>query len=232
MIVDSSPRETPATEARRLMTTALLIGLIAAAFALALFSWLGREILLGAAPPLDVAVRNVIHEGASPGVTRVMLAASKYGGPSVLVPVGGGLAAGFLVKRWYRGALLTIITMAGAALLNTLLKHSFARIRPAAFFEYPLPESLSFPSGHAFFAASLLGGFAVLVSGRVRSKGLRVLIWLVALALIGLIGLSRIYLGVHYPSDVLGGFAAAVVWVAAVALGDRVASHRLSRRRA
>jgi undecaprenyl-diphosphatase len=121
--------------------------------------------------------------------------------------------------------------MAGTGLLNALLKQSFARARPEAFFGYPLPVSHSFPSGHAFFAASLLGGFAVLVSGRIEQKALRVLVWLLALSLILLIGISRIYLGVHYPSDVLASYAAAVVWVASVALGDRVASHRLGRRR-
>jgi undecaprenyl-diphosphatase len=63
-----------------------------------------------------------------------------------------------------------------------------------------------------------------------RSLVLRILLWIVILSLILLIGFSRVYLGVHYPSDVLAGYAVAVVWVAAVALGDRIASHRRSRR--
>ena len=119
-----------------------------------------------------------------------------------------------------------IATLAGATLLNLLLKQTFARTRPDPFFDYPLPVSHSFPSGHAFFAASFFGGLAVLVSGRVRSSALRLAVWIVALSLVLLIGLSRVYLGVHYPSDVFAGYAAAVVWVAGVALGDRVVSHR------
>jgi undecaprenyl-diphosphatase len=119
-----------------------------------------------------------------------------------------------------------IATLAGATLLNVLLKQSFARTRPAPFFDYPLPVSHSFPSGHAFFAASFFGGLAVLVSGRVRSKVMRLTVWVVALSIILLIGISRVYLGVHYPSDVAAGYAVAVVWVAGVALGDRVVSHR------
>jgi undecaprenyl-diphosphatase len=65
----------------------------------------------------------------------------------------------------------------------------------------------------------------------VRSFPLRVVLWVVALSLILLIGFSRVYLGVHYPSDVFAGYAVAVVWVAAVALGDRLAGHRRRRRR-
>lgn len=208
------------------MTEALLIGLLAAAVALALFSWLGREIFLGATLPLDGMLRDWVHALASPRLTQVMIAASLYGGPGWLVPLGIALAIAFLLRGWRRGALLLVITMAGTGLLDTVLKQSFGRTRPEAFFDYPLPLSHSFPSGHAFFSASLLGGFAVLISGRIRSPALQGLLWVATIGLILLIGFSRVYLGVHYPSDVLAGYAAAVVWVTAVALGDRLASHR------
>jgi membrane-associated phospholipid phosphatase len=227
----TSPRGTPgAAEARRLLSAALVIGLIAAALALGLFSWLGREILTGITPPLDDGLRDALHSRASPSLTRIMIAASLYGGPSWLTPIGVVLALGFLVRGWRRGAFLVIVTMSGAGLLDVLLKQSFARTRPTAFFDYPLPVSHSFPSGHAFFAASFFGGLAVLVSGRVRSRVLRVAVWVVAIALIVLVGVSRVYLGVHYPSDVIAGYSAAIVWVAAVAFGDRLASHRRRRQ--
>jgi undecaprenyl-diphosphatase len=216
-------------ESRRLLSTALLIGLVAAALALALFSWLGREILTGVTPILDERLRLALHDVASPPLTKVMIAASLYGGPAWLAPMGVALAIAFLIRGWHRGAVLVVVTMAGAGLLDALLKQAFARVRPAAFFDYPLPISHSFPSGHAFFAASFFGGLAVLVSGRVRGKLLHGFIWLIAIGLILLIGISRIYLGVHYPSDVLAGYAAAIIWVAAVAFGDRLASHQRAR---
>jgi undecaprenyl-diphosphatase len=121
--------------------------------------------------------------------------------------------------------------MAGAGLLDGLLKRSFGRTRPEAFFDYTLPLSHSFPSGHALFSASLLGGFMVLISDRVRSPVLRALAWVITIALILLVGFSRVYLGVHYPTDVLAGYAVAVVWITGVAVGDRVATYR-SRGRA
>lgn len=217
-------------ETRRLLSTALVAGLVAAALALLFFAWLGREIVTGVTPAVDDHLRSTIHDHSSPGLTKIMIAASVYGGPSWLVPLGLGLALAFLLRGWRRGSLLVIATLAGAMLLNVFLKQTFARIRPAPFFEYPLPVSHSFPSGHAFFAASFFGGLAVLVSGRVRSKVLRLAIWVVALSLILLIGISRVYLGVHYPSDVFAGYAVAVVWVAGVALADRVVSHRRLRR--
>ena len=76
----------------------------------------------------------------------------------------------------------------------------------------------------------MFGGLAVLLTDRISSRPLQVLVWAVALALILLVGFSRIYLGVHYPSDVMAGYAVAVFWVVGVAVGDRIVSHR--RRRA
>lgn len=231
MTVPTSPDGSRSTaESQRLLSAALAVGLVSAALALVLFAWLGREILTGITPALDDRIRAALHALASPGLTRLMIAASRFGGPAWLAPIGTALALAFLIRGWHRGALLVVVTMAGAGLLDALLKQTFSRVRPAAFFDYPLPVSHSFPSGHAFFAASFFGGLAALVSGRVRSKSLRAAIWAAAIGLILLIGLSRVYLGVHYPSDVLAGYAAAIVWVAAVAFGDRLASHRRRRR--
>ena len=92
------------------------------------------------------------------------------------------------------------------------------------------PSSFSFPSGHALFATCFFGGIAVLLSHRLRELGsAEVLVWLAALVLILLIGVSRIYLGVHYPTDVIGGFAVGDRWVTSVALGDRLAERRRLR---
>jgi undecaprenyl-diphosphatase len=226
----SQPVTPQSTQRERRMTAALVAGLVATALAFALFAWLGRGIVLGVTWPLDTAIRDTIHAMASPRLTRLMIAVSLYGGPTSLITVGLVVAAGFLWRGWHRGVLLIVVTMAGAGLVDTLLKLAFGRTRPAPFFDYPLPQSLSFPSGHAFFSASFLGGFAVLISGRIRSPVLRILLWLVALGLILLIGFSRVYLGVHYPSDVLAGYAVAVLWVTAVAVGDQLASRRRRRQ--
>jgi undecaprenyl-diphosphatase len=218
-------------ETQRLLSATLIIALVAAVLALLVFSWLGREVVTGVTPAMDEQLRAALHTQASPGLTRFMMAVTRFGGPSWLVPIAIALALAFLIHGWHRGALLIVITLSGAGLLNTLLKQSFARIRPEAFFDYPLPVSQSFPSGHAIFAASVFGGLAVLLTDRISSTSVQVLVWAAAVALILLVGVSRVYLGVHYPSDVLAGYAVAVFWVVGVALGDRVASHRRGRLR-
>jgi undecaprenyl-diphosphatase len=225
------PEPLPTTEeAQRLMTAALVGGLLAAAAALLLFTWLGREVLEGEALRLDIRGRTLAQGWASPTLTGVMIAASFYGGPVVLIPAALVAAFAFLVHGWHRGALLVVLTVAGAALLNWLLKVTFARVRPEAFFGYPLPASPSFPSGHALYAASIFGGLAALLTARLKHGPLRVTVWAAAVFLIFLVGFSRVYLGVHYPSDVLAGYSIAVIWVTFVALGDRLARHRRRRR--
>ena len=218
-------------ESQRLLSLELLLGLLTAAAALILFTWLGREILQGEVLAFDGRLRDLVHGLASPRLTAVMRAASLYGGPAVLIPAGLMAAVAFLIKGWKRGALLAVVTLAGAGLLNGLLKFSFARVRPASYFDYPLPGSPSFPSGHALYAASVFGGLAVLLTARMGSLPLQLAVWVVTVSLILLVGISRVYLGVHYPSDVLAGYAIGVIWVTTVAFGDRLVSHRRRRTR-
>jgi undecaprenyl-diphosphatase len=187
----------------------------------------------GAHPPESPA----LEPGSAPFISAALglglLAASLALGGFVWlgyqVRSGGPTALDLAGRAWVRSLetpslsdLLWGASVYGAPVRKTL----FARTRPQAFFDYyPAPESYSFPSGHALFATCFFGGIAVLMAHRVESRTGQVLIWLVALILIFLISVSRVYLGVHYPTDVIAGFAVGVIWVAAVALGDRLAEH-------
>src|SRR6188472_3869278 len=88
------PQTNTSVESQRLLTETLIAGLIATALALLVLSWLGREIVAGVTPEVDDALRRTIHSHASPRLTAVMIAASHYGGPSWLVPLGLWLAPG------------------------------------------------------------------------------------------------------------------------------------------
>ena len=215
----------------RLVGLELGLGLVLAFLAGLLFAWLGDEVLEGDTRAADEQLRALVGGIASPRLTEIMVFASVWGAPLRLSVLAAAAVATFLIRGWPRGAVLVVVTLLGAGALDGGLKLLFGRARPMAFFDhYPSPESFSFPSGHALFATAFFGGLAVLLWGRLAHPALRVGVALAAGSLILLIGFSRIYLGVHYPTDVLGGFAAGTVWVAAVALGDRIAAHR--RRRA
>ena len=220
------PPESPAVEPGTgpLVGAALGIGLVAAAVALALFVWLGYHIRSGEPTSFDLAARAWVRSLETPRLSAVMWGASVYGAPVRLLPLSLAAAAVLLLRGWRRAAVLVLVTLAGAAILDLGLKQLFVRARPQAFFDYyPTPKSFSFPSGHALFAVCFFGGLAVLLTHRLRGWLARILVWAVALVLIFLIGVSRVYLGVHYPTDVIGGFAVGTVWVASVALGDRLA---------
>ncbi len=210
-----------------LVGAALAIGLLCSAIALGLFIWLGYQ---ARAEPsgFDLTIREAVRSFQSPALTSLMWGASVYGAPRLLAPLALIAAVVFVFRGWQRAGFLTVTMIVGAVLLDGGLKRLFGRLRPEPFFDfYPAPATFSFPSGHALFATCFFGGIAVLVSHRIRSRPVRWLLWLGALALILLIGISRIYLGVHYPTDVAGGYAVGVVWVTTLALGDRLAERRL-----
>ena len=221
------PRAETDQEKARLIGIGLGVGLLLAILAGILFAWLGEEVAEGDTQALDDSLRSLINQRATPGITSLMVFASVWGAPRRLAILAVVAVIAFLSRRWTRGAILVVVTLLGAGLLDGGLKLLWGRQRPVAFFaHYPSPESFSFPSGHALFATAFFGGLAALLYRRLGRTWLRVAVAVAAVVLILLIGFSRIYLGVHYPSDVLGGFAAGIVWVGAVALGDRVASRR------
>ena len=100
-------------------------------------------------------------------------------------------------------------------MIEAVLKAHFHRQRPAAFFDVASPESFSFPSGHALLSVCLYSLLATLISSRLSGRAR----WMVRLGtalLILTIGASRVYLGVHYPSDVIGGYLAGAAWISAL----------------
>lgn len=213
-----------------LIGATLAAGLVASALALGLFVWLGIQIRTGGPTAFDLFGRNGLNALEGPTLSAIMWGASVYGAPVRLSPLGLIAAGVFLYRGWRRGALLVVVTLAGAWVIDTGLKLLYGRSRPEPFFDYyPAPDSYSFPSGHSLFSVCFFGGLAVLLTHRLNSRAAQVAVWLVALVAILLIGSSRVYLGVHYPTDVVGGYAVGVAWTTAVALGDRVAEHRRRR---
>jgi undecaprenyl-diphosphatase len=198
----------------------LLLGLIAAFVSVISFLWLADEVFEGSTRYFDDRIRESIHQISGPVLTGLMLFITALGSAPVLVPLGICLAVVFFLLRWKRALALFAVTMAGELILEHVLKTIFQRVRPEAFFDYPLPPSYSFPSGHALASFCFYGILAWLITARLKNNILKFVIWALAVVLVFLIGTSRVYLGVHYPSDVIAGYLTALVWVMTVALGD------------
>lgn len=130
--------------------------------------------------------------------------------------VVGGMVMG-VVLLWERAWIdlgFLIAAFAGSQLVASGLKSVFDRPRPDLGSAVPLPESDSFPSGHAAAGTACVGALAVLVSERIESRLGRIAVWAGAVVLSLGIGLSRIALGVHWLSDVLAGWAFGIAWLA------------------
>lgn len=203
----------------------LFAGLALAAGAFGLFWWLAEEVFEGDARHFDEWVRAAVNVRSTPAMTTAMRGLTCLGSTPFILSVSVVAVAVFYLLKWRRAAALLLVTMAGAFVLNVALKLSFQRARPDPFFGVAVPDSFSFPSGHTLYSSCLFGTLAVIISGRVGAVSARVAAWSAAVALVVLVGLSRVYLGVHYPTDVAASYLAASVWILAVAIGDR-----LSRR--
>jgi undecaprenyl-diphosphatase len=199
----------------------LLVGLVCAAGALFFFANLADEIAEGDVRQFDDWARDGIHQFASPAVSFVMRAVTMSGSAVVLLSLSLIVALAFFAKKKYRAMTLFVVTMAGSSLLNVALKLSFHRARPLPFFDIQTPNSFSFPSGHALMSFCFYSTIAALISARSNSRAVRITVWALAALLIVLVGVSRIYLGVHYPSDVVAGYAAAFIWVMFIVIVDR-----------
>ncbi len=194
--------------------------LLIAATALLVFGWLAEEMLEGDTQKFDTFVRTAVHQLATPGLTRLMQIFSFLGSVAAVTAMCLVAICVSLYFRRARTAALLAITMLGVAALDVALKYAFHRPRPVAFFG-ATPSSYSFPSGHALGSLCFYGILAAILAARARGRGAKFWVWMSAVILVGMIGFSRIYLGVHYPSDVIAGYCAAAVWVGAVGFLDR-----------
>jgi undecaprenyl-diphosphatase len=199
----------------------LLLGaLLVAATSLVVFGWLAEEMLEGDTQQFDAFVRTAVHQFTAPRLTQLMQVFSFLGSVAAVTALCLAAICVSLYFHRARTAALLAITMLGVAALDVTLKLAFHRPRPVAFFG-ATPSSYSFPSGHALGSLCFYGMLAAILSARAHGRGAKFCVWMTAVFLVGMIGFSRIYLGVHYPSDVIAGYCAAAVWVGAVVFVDR-----------
>ncbi|MGC5774191.1 phosphatase PAP2 family protein [Paenibacillus pabuli] len=188
--------------------------LLTAALSLAVFAIIALSISDNQIHRFDDTLMTWIQDMESPGMTRWMELFTWIGSGLPVVAITLISMIVLYVFLGHRRELLFLgCVIAGSAILNTLLKLLFHRARPSI---HRIIEATgySFPSGHSMAAFSLYGGLAFLIWKHVPTAAGRVLMIIVSAVFIVTIGMSRIYLGVHYPSDVIGGYFLSGCWLA------------------
>lgn len=162
----------------------------------------------------DVPILLFLHGYTTAWLDNVMLFVSLLGYRFGVVPIDLIVLAIFVKLRRWGDALFWVLAVGGAALLNIVAKRSFGRLRPDLWLSIAPETTYSFPSGHAMGSMALATALVVLAwPTRWRWPAL-----LVGGLFVLLVGVSRVYLGVHYPSDILAGWMASLAWVIGVSL--------------
>jgi undecaprenyl-diphosphatase len=195
-----------------LYLTLCLLGLIAAIW---LFGALAEDVATGdPITILDIRFSVWLHQHSSASITILMRVITELHSLWVVSLITLALCAYWWARGLRHRVNTLIMAVFGGMLLNLLLKHLFLRARPQ--FENPILTltTYSFPSGHTMMATVFYGTICWFVVSRPSLGRLSWLAIPLALVLITLVGFSRIYLGVHYLSDVLGAMAEGLAWLA------------------
>ncbi|MEV0731629.1 phosphatase PAP2 family protein [Polymorphospora sp. NPDC050346] len=155
--------------------------------------------------------------------SAVVVAVTDIGGKALLTLLLAGVAVAVAVRlRSWRPFVLAAVSGGGSALLVAGSKLLIARDRPDPLHRAVVESGFSFPSGHSASALVILATVAWLISMATGSRTVRATAWVAAGILAVAIGVSRVYLGVHYPSDVVAGWMLGATWLVTVAVADRL----------
>jgi membrane-associated phospholipid phosphatase len=191
----------------------LTLGTIALVGATWLFGSIAEDVING--DPLivvDARFTAWLHAHALEPLTTLMLIVTTVHGTSGVSFMTLAVVAWLWRRRLHYWVLTVMLSVFGGMLLNVLLKNIFQRPRPH-FTSLP-PTTYSFPSGHTMMATVFYGSLCALAVARMRRWQSRALAIFIAAFMVVVVGFSRIYLGVHYPSDVLGAVAEGMAWLA------------------
>ncbi|MDQ3996480.1 MAG: phosphatase PAP2 family protein [Gemmatimonadota bacterium] len=192
----------------------IVLGTAVALAAIWVFVRIAGEVREGETQAFDVAVLRYVETHHSPFLDKAMIEIT-FLGTGVIVLMIVFVSGMFLwLTKHKHSALLLIVATTGAVLLNGILKAGFDRPRPQVFEWGQHTVSSSFPSGHAMSAATVYMTVAYLAARLQRRRLSRVLTLIAATIVVVLIAISRLYLGVHYPTDVAAGVIIGIAWAA------------------
>jgi undecaprenyl-diphosphatase len=199
------------------LAAVVAIALLAGVLATALLAGLAAVVMEGLTQRFDERVLRGLEAARSPLMTEIMIEITTIGSgvPLILMVAFAALLLWLTRHRW--SFALLVLGSLGGTLVNRILKNTFDRERPTVVDAVEQVTSLSFPSGHATSSFIVYGVLAYIVSRLAPQRSVRIAIWSAAVAMIVLVGFSRMYLGVHYPTDVVGGFLVGLAWVMVLA---------------
>jgi undecaprenyl-diphosphatase len=203
-----APRDAPPDLAR-----VLAAGFLVSAVFFGISFWLTQRVLAGQLDAFDRAVLTWVRDHRQHWLKDRFLEVTALGGTAVLSLLGVTAVAYSLAVRRRGLALLFVLVFCGAAVLDFCYKQFVDRERPREFFaEGVVASSPAFPSGHSLMAAVVYLTCGFLLWGMAPSRSARAVVVVTAVALTLLVGVSRVYLGVHHPSDVLAGWTTGAAW--------------------
>lgn len=180
------------------------------------FLKLGHELAEGSLGDIDqwllTLAREHVVRSPSSAVAHIALNVTALGSYPVVVLLLLLVTGYLLLRRAPWRALYVVSVTTGGALLSSELKQTFVRARPTEVWPLAHAEGWSFPSGHALSATVVYLTLGILLASSVKPRRMKLYLLAVALLLPGLVGISRVLLGVHYPSDVLAGWMAGLAW--------------------
>ncbi|HEX9160873.1 MAG TPA: phosphatase PAP2 family protein [Thermoanaerobaculia bacterium] len=193
-------------------------GVVIAGLAFWFFKEQAEHVVAGTAEQYDTAIIKAVHTIDNASMHRAMHAITQLGTHAVIGTAAGLTALAMLREKRTAEAWTVVVSTGGAMAINTLLKNVFERKRPQELARrIKLPKSHSFPSGHSLLSAAT---YPIVAHHLVEKQSLPIQAAAhTAAALIILsVGFSRVYFGVHFPSDVLGGFAVGFGWLGLTSL--------------
>ncbi len=181
-----------------------------------LFIQLAGNVNKGTSDNFDRMIIELIEKGNTI-VNQQMLSmamedVTALGSGTVIFLLTIALAGYYFFHKDYIAFWLIVIAVAGGTLLSFALKEIFARERPSQIISLISVDSYSFPSGHSMMSAVIYLSLAALIARIQPTRRIKIYVLSLAVILTLLIGISRIYLGVHYPTDVLAGWSIGLVW--------------------
>jgi len=181
----------------------------------------GAAAKCGAFAVVDASIRDAVITLESPRLTAAMLGITRFGSTVYLWSIGSAVVITLAAFRRWRAVGMILVAMAGQAVLHLGFKAIFDIQRPPALLDYVVGDSSSFPSGHAIASTTLYGLLALLAARHITGWTFRIIVYSAAGVLIFAICFSRVYFGIHHPSDVVAGSIAGLIWMAAAACGDK-----------